>query len=102
MVLHFRSVLGVLALLATLAPARAADAPAPLAELTFTDPAGKRVAWKELAGKNATVIVFLSFDCPMSAGYAKPLADLAAASAAKGATFVCFCPSDDTPAKVAD
>ena len=38
----------------------------------------------------------------MSAGYAKPLAELATASAEKGVKFVCFCPSDDEPAKVAE
>lgn len=79
--------------------AHAADASA-LADLSF--PAGdKRVAWKDVAGKDATVVVFLSFDCPMSAGYAKPLADLAAASAAKGVKFVALCPTDDTPAAIA-
>lgn len=87
--------------LLTLTPARAADAP-PLAELSFPSANGKRVAWKELAGKNVTVVAFLSFDCPISAGYAKPLADLATASADKGARFVALCPTDDEPAKVAE
>jgi hypothetical protein len=100
MTLHVRSLLVVLFALPTLAPARAADAS--LAELSFPDASGTKVAWGELAGKNATVVCFLSFDCPMSAGYAKPLADLAAVSEAKGVKFVCFCPSDDTPAKVAE
>ncbi len=94
--------LGLLVALAGPGPARAADAPAPLADLSFPAASGKRVAWKDLAGKEATVVVFLSFDCPMSAGYAKPLADLAAASAAKGVAFVALCPTDDVPAAVAE
>ena len=96
------ALLGAWMALTAPAPVRAADPPTPLAELSFPNATEKRVAWKELAGKNATVVVFLSFDCPMSAGYAKPLADLAAASAAKGVRFVAFCPSDDEPAKVAE
>src|SRR5262245_4408658 len=102
MVLHLRSLFAVLAALVTFAPARAADPPTPLAELSFADATGNKVAWKDLSGKNATVVCFLSFDCPMSAGYAKTLADLATASEAKGVKFVCFCPSDDAPAKVAE
>ncbi len=91
-------------LVALLVPAagRAADPPSPLAELSFPTTTEKRLAWKELAGKNATVVVFLSFDCPMSAGYAKPLSDLSNTFAEKGVTFVAVCPTDDTPAKVAE
>ena len=96
------SLLGLLVALAFPGPARAADAPTPLSELSFPAAPGKRVAWKELAGTDATVVVFLSFDCPMSAGYAKSLADLASASAGKGVAFVAFCPTDDEPALVAE
>src|SRR5262245_58023670 len=102
MTLHFRSLLAVLGALATFAPARAADAPTPLAELSSHDANGKWIAWKDLAGKNATVVCFLSFDCPMSASYCEPLASLAAASAEKGVKFVALCPTDDTPAKVTE
>jgi peroxiredoxin len=103
--LRFPRRLSVLALCAALmspGAARAADPPAALADLSFPDAAGKRVAWTDLAGKHATVVAFLSFDCPMSAGYARPLADLAAATAEKGVKFVAFCPTDDEPAKVAE
>jgi mono/diheme cytochrome c family protein len=94
---RYLCVLGLVAALGS--PLQAGDTPA-LAELSFPTAAGKRTAWKDLAGKNATVVVFLSFDCPMSAGYAKPLAELAKSSAAKGVKFVAFCPSDEEPAKV--
>jgi peroxiredoxin len=94
--------LGFLAALVGANPVRAADKPGPLAELSFTCGNEQPVAWKDLAGKNATVVVFLSFDCPMSAGYAKTLADLAAASADKGVKFVAFCPTDENPSKLAE
>jgi peroxiredoxin/mono/diheme cytochrome c family protein len=83
------------------APIRAAD-PAPMSDLTLRAADGTSNAWKDLAGKNATIVVFLSFDCPMCTGYAKTLADLAAASAEKGVKVVGFCPTDDEPAKVAE
>jgi mono/diheme cytochrome c family protein/peroxiredoxin len=88
-------------LLALSSSLQAGDTPA-LAELSFPTAAGKHTTWKDLVGKNATVVVFLSFDCPMSAGYAKPLAELAASSGEKGVKFVAFCTGDDEPVKVAE
>src|SRR5947208_2993375 len=79
---------------------RGGEAPAPAAGRTFTPPTGGRAAWKDVAGKHATVAVFPSFDCPMSAGYAKPLADMAAAYAGKGVAFVGVCPADEDAATV--
>src|SRR5262245_63266051 len=63
---------------------RGGDPRPPVAGLSFRTPTGDRDAWKDVAGKHATVVVFLSSDCPMSAGYAKPLADMDAAYARKG------------------
>ncbi len=34
-------------------------------QVRFTDAAGKHVALADLQGKKATVVVFLSFDCPV-------------------------------------
>jgi hypothetical protein len=79
---------------------RGGDATPAVAGLSFPTAEGGRVAWKDVAGKKATVAVFLSFDCPMSAGYAKPLADLAAAYAGKGVAFVGLCPTDEDAAAV--
>jgi hypothetical protein len=73
----------------------------PVAGLSLRTAAGERVGWKDVAGKHATVAVFLSPDCPMSAGYAKPLADVAAAYAKKGVAFVGFFPTDEDAARVA-
>ena len=80
---------------------RADEVAAPVAKLAFREAGGKAVAWKEVAGAKATVVAFLSFDCPMSTGYAKPLADLAAAYSEKGVRFVALCPTDDEPAALA-
>src|SRR5262249_16727449 len=67
--------------------------------------AGNTVAglpfWKDAAGDKVTVVVFISFDCPMSNSYAKPLADLAKDYAAKGVNFVGLCPCALTPEGVA-
>src|SRR3954447_14572017 len=89
-------VLGVALVFASLPAARAAD-PSPITTLSFRNADGKAVAWKDVSGKTATVVVFFSFDCPMCTSYAKPLADLAAAHAAGGVAFVRVCPTDDTP-----
>jgi mono/diheme cytochrome c family protein len=48
----------------------------------------------------ATVVVFLSFDCPVSNSYAAALAELAKEYGAKGVSFVGLCPCDLTPAEV--
>lgn len=58
-------------------------------------------ALKDRAGKVATVVVFLSFDCPVSNSYAATLAELHKTYSAKGVSFLAFVPTDDEPAKVA-
>src|SRR5262245_30771036 len=72
-----------------------------ISQVSFKGDAGKAIAWKEVAGDKATVVVFLSFDCPMSNGYAQPLEGLAKAYEKKGVKFVGICPCDDSPADIA-
>ena len=79
----------------------AAGKPTPINQLSFHTDAGKIVPWKDLAGEKATVVVFLSFDCPMSAGYSKPLSELAKAYSGKGVNFIGLCPCDDNAAAIA-
>ena len=89
-------------------PATGAD-PAPSTDrlnkavdnVTFTDGGGKASALKDHAGKTATVVVFLSFDCPVSNSYASTLAALHKTYAEKGVGFVALVPTDDDAAKVA-
>jgi peroxiredoxin len=103
----------VFLLAALLAPglaagARAADAPStdklgkPVHHIAFHDAAGKAFALDDLRDKKAIVVVFLSFDCPVSTSYAQPLADLAKKYGGRGVEFlgVC-CAEDESAAQVA-
>jgi mono/diheme cytochrome c family protein len=65
--------------------------------LPVRDAAGKPVRLPEA---KATVVVFISFECPVSNSYAAPLSDLAKEYEAKGVTFVGLCPCDATAAEV--
>jgi peroxiredoxin len=69
--------------------------------VAVTDAAGKPAALKDHAGKTATVVAFLSFDCPVSNGYAATLAELHKTYSAKGVGFLAFVPTDDDAARVA-
>jgi peroxiredoxin len=99
--------LPALLLAAALAPARLPAAePEPsveklntrVANFTLADAAGKPFALHDLKGNKAVVVVFLSFECPVSNGYARTLADLSAAYADKGVAFVGIDGSDDLDA----
>jgi peroxiredoxin len=75
---------------------------AALAKTSFRDVAEKKVAWTELAkDRAAVVVVFLSFDCPMSNGYSTLLTELAKTYAEKKIAFVGLCPCDDDVATIA-
>jgi peroxiredoxin len=70
-------------------------------DVTFADAAGKASALKDHAGKVATVVAFLSFDCPVSNSYASTLAALHKTYSEKGVGFVAVVPTEDDPATVA-
>ena len=91
-----------LALLVLVAPVRAADAPPPndklntrIANVTLLDADGKPVALLGTKDTKAVVVVFVSFECPVSNSYAPVLAELANAYAAKGVAFFAVNSSDD-------
>jgi peroxiredoxin len=96
----------LLALLAGLvpstAPARAEDGPNVAAlnkkiqDFTLPDTAGKPVSLSRFAGKSAVVVVFLSFECPVSSSYTPLLADLARTYEPRGVVFLAINSSDDT------
>src|SRR5439155_4268965 len=88
----------VLVLLAVLAvaPARA-DKPAPadvdklnkkIDSFTLKDSAGKPFALADLKSKKAIVVVFLSFNCPVSNSYTPTLINLHKDYTRKGVAFV--------------
>ncbi len=96
------SLLGVLAFVVFIPADEATDAPPPtvkigevVADFTLTDAAGKAWSLRGLKEPRAVVVVFLSFDCPVSCDYSQPLADLHAAFSAKGVAFVGICPRDE-------
>src|SRR5438067_10087168 len=66
--------------------------------LPIRDAAGQAVPLPEA---RATVVVFLSFDCPVSNSYAAPLNELAKEYGPKGVSFLGLCPSDAGAAEVA-
>jgi len=67
----------------------------------FKDAAGKTVTLHELKGGKATVIVFVSFECPVSTSYTPTLLELHKQYADKGVSFVALCPCDEDAAAVA-
>ena len=69
-------------------------------EPALVDPAGKTISLADLRGEKATVVVFFSFDCPNSTGYASTLAELAKKYEPQGVSFVGICPCDDSPAEI--
>src|SRR6267378_1039446 len=56
--------------------------------VTFRDGTGKLLPLTELRDKKAIVVVFLSFECPVSTSYLQPLADMAAAFEKQGVVFL--------------
>ena len=65
-------------------------------------PIGKTTHLYDLKNKKAIVLVFLSFDCPISTSYSQPLADMANDLSKQGVAFVGLTVNqDETPAEVA-
>src|SRR5262249_41526188 len=70
-------------------------------DVRLTDAAGKALAPHDLKDQKAVVVVFLSFDCPVSRSYAAGLADLAKAYEDRKVAFLAVCPTDDEAEVVA-
>lgn len=69
--------------------------------LTFKDAAGKAVALHDLKNKKAVVVVFLSFECPVSNSYAPFLNEFTKQYGPRDVAFLGLCTNDETPADVA-
>jgi len=101
---HVSRCLAVVALLALAAGARAADEPntdklnKPIDNFTLTDARGKAVGLRDFKDPKAVVVVFLSFECPVSTSYATALADLHKTYADKGVHFLAVNSSEDLDA----
>jgi peroxiredoxin len=59
-----------------------------IANFSLTDAQGKTWSLYDAKDQKAVVIVFLSFECPVSTSYAQPLADMAAEFGKAGVAFV--------------
>jgi peroxiredoxin len=62
---------------------------------TLQDAAGKSWSLRDARTHKATVVVFLSFECPVSNSYTQPLAELHAAYRQRGVAVVGVCPRDE-------
>ncbi|MGL6097042.1 MAG: redoxin domain-containing protein [Fimbriiglobus sp.] len=87
-------------------PALAADTPADrlnqrIENLAAIGPDGKLVPIAAAADGKAAVVVFLSFDCPVSNSYAAPLTEMAKAYADRGMRVFGVVPGDDAGAALA-
>ena len=65
------------------------------------DAAGKTPVAGDANNRKATVVVFLSFDCPVSTGYSAELAELFRRHAPRGVAFAAVCPGDDDAERLA-
>src|SRR5438067_8721779 len=59
--------------------------------LAVKDATGKEVSVPDVKGRKAAVVVFLSFDCPVSNSYAAQLAELAKTYGEAKVSFVALC-----------
>jgi peroxiredoxin len=69
-------------------------------DFTLRDAAGRPFALRDLKGKKAAVVVFLSFECPVSTGYAPALAELASAYRGRDVAFVGVSSGEEPAARV--
>src|SRR5262249_52746159 len=67
----------------------------------LADAAGASPELYDLKDKKAVVIVFLSFECPVSTSYSQHLAELHRSYGNRGVAFVGVCPNESDPAVVA-
>jgi len=71
-------------------------------DLRFTDEKGKTQSLSDFKDAKAVVLVFLSFECPVSNSYAPILTDLAKEFGPRGVHFVALtCNQDESAAQVA-
>jgi len=73
-----------------------------IADVSFADVTGKKISLADLRGTKATVVVFLSFECPVSTSYSPVLTEMKKRYADRGVTFVGICAGEsETAASIA-
>lgn len=70
-----------------------------IANVSFVDTTGKTIALHDLKGKKAIVVVFLSFECPVSNSYSAILSDMAREFASHDIAFVGLTTNQDETAE---
>jgi peroxiredoxin len=104
--LKWLSLLAVLVLAVPSSPSRgealtAAKLGQKISDVSFIDATGKKVLLPDQKGTKATVVVFLSFECPVSTSYSTVLTDMKKRYAERGVTFLGICASElETPASI--
>ena len=68
--------------------------------VSFTSLDGKSIPLNSIQEKKAIVVVFFSFECPVSNSYADPLATMHKEYAAKGVEFIAICTNEEAPEKI--
>ncbi|MGE3314062.1 MAG: redoxin domain-containing protein [Planctomycetaceae bacterium] len=103
-----RALLLAVLMLGSIASAATADEPAAaklgqkIAEVKLKDADGKEVSLFDVKDRKAVVVLFLSFECPVSTSYSPVLADMAKRTTEQGVAFVGVCATEDeSPASVA-
>src|SRR5262252_1290119 len=72
--------------------------PSPADPSPSTANLGKTISLYDLKDKKAIVIVFLSFECPVSASYSQPLANMATEYGKHGVAFLGVTTNDEESA----
>src|SRR5262245_32468305 len=72
-----------------------------VANVALTGLDGKAVNLHDLKDRDAIVVVFLSFDCPVSRSYTASLAEMAKAYGPRKVAFLGVCPGDEELAVLA-
>ena len=70
-----------------------------IADIHFSDAAGKKIALYDNSGKTAVVVVFLSFECPVSNSYSPVLAEMAKQYADQKVAFLGVCCTESETAE---
>lgn len=92
--------------LTILGPAAAADAPTTdkvgkkIERVTLANEVGQPLRLDDVSDKKAIVVVFLSFECPVSNSYAQRLGELTTQYADKGVAFFGVCPCEDAAEQI--
>jgi peroxiredoxin len=72
-----------------------------IANVQLGSEGGKAISLYDCKDKKAIVVVFMSFDCPVSNSYAAPLTEMAKTYAAQDVAFFGICPTDEDAATIA-